>query len=123
MQQAVKSEQDHRLNLGEILDWLIEDQLVAPAAAEQLRKERRYYRGALHPLVIVADQKWKLPTPPQRPLTLDTLAEWLAKRVGMDYVHIDPLKINFAAVTEVMSSAYATRFHILPVGITSKEVI
>ena len=34
----------------------------------------------------------------------------------MDYLHIDPLKIDFAAVTEMMSSAYATRFRILPVG-------
>ena len=44
--------------------------------------------------------------PPTRS-TLDALTEWLAKRVGMEYLHIDPLKIDFAAVTEVMSSAYA----------------
>ena len=28
-----------------------------------------------------------------------------------------PLKIDFTAVTEVMSSAYATRFRILPIGV------
>src|SRR5438874_805660 len=38
-------------------------------------------------------------------------------------MHIDPLKIDFAAVTEVMSSAYATRFRILPVGVSGKEAI
>src|SRR5437660_417862 len=37
--------------------------------------------------------------------------------------HIDPLKIDFAAVTEVMSSAYATRFRILPVGVSAKETV
>ncbi|MHC5848263.1 GspE/PulE/PilB domain-containing protein, partial [Streptococcus pyogenes] len=47
----------------------------------------------------------------------------LAKRVGMEYRHIDPLKIDMAAVTEVMSSAYATRFRILPVAVTSKEAV
>src|SRR5207248_10239427 len=36
-------------------------------------------------------------------------------------LHIDPLKIDFAGVTEVMSSAYATRFRILPVAVTAKE--
>src|SRR5207237_7526091 len=41
----------------------------------------------------------------------------------MDYLNIDPMKSDFAAVTEVMSSAYATRFRILPVGVTSKEAI
>ena len=50
---------DARLTLSEILDWLLEDKLADAEAAEKLRKERRYYRGTMHPLVIVADQKWK----------------------------------------------------------------
>ena len=109
-----------RLTLAEVLDWLLEDKLADPEAAEKLKKERRYYRGTMHPLVIVADQKWKKGNVL---LTLDALAEWLAKRVGLDYLHIDPLKIDFAAVTEVMSSAYATRFRILPVALNAKEAV
>ncbi|TMH99508.1 MAG: type II/IV secretion system protein [Betaproteobacteria bacterium] len=121
MQQAVKTAGgEHRLTLGEILDGLIEDKLISAEAAEQLKKERRYYRGTMHPLAIVADQKWKKGN---ALLTLDALTEWLAKRVGLEYLHIDPLKIDFAAVTEVMSSAYATRFRILPVGVSAKEAI
>ncbi|HJT62463.1 MAG TPA: GspE/PulE family protein [Burkholderiales bacterium] len=109
-----------RLTLAEVLDWLLEDKLADPEAAEKLKKERRYYRGTMHPLVIVADQKWKKQN---SSLTLDALAEWLAKRVGLEYLHIDPLKIDFAAVTEVMSSAYATRFRILPVALNAKEAV
>src|SRR5947207_4879478 len=120
MQQAVKAAGgEHRLSLGEVLDGLIEDKLIGAEAAEQLKKERRYYRGTMHPLAIVADQKWKKGN---ALLTLDALTEWLAKRVGLEYLHIDPLKIDFGVVTEVMSSAYATRFRILPVGLTAKEV-
>src|SRR6266850_1006067 len=111
---------EHRLTLGEVLEALVEDKVIGADAAEQLRKERRYYRGTVHPLAIVADQKWKKGN---APLTLDSLAEWLAKRSGLEYLHIDPLKIDFAAVTEMMSSAYATRFRSLPVGVTAKEVI
>ncbi len=121
MQQAVKTPLDHRLALPEILDWLVEDKLVAAEAANQLKKERRYFRGTLHPLVVVADQKWRQASPPHKQLSLEPLTEWLAKRVGMEYLHIDPLKIDFAGVTEIMSSAYATRFRILPVGVSSKE--
>jgi general secretion pathway protein E len=124
MQQAVKRQQDNRLTLAEVLDWLIEDKMVDAEAAARLKKERRYYRGTMHPLVIVAEQKWrKAAASGSAPLTLDALTEWLAKRVGMEYLHIDPLKIDFAAVTEVMSSAYATRFRILPVGLSAKEAI
>ena len=124
MQQAVKTETaPHRLTIGELLDWMVEDELVTQEAAEELRKERRYYRGALHPLVVIAEQKWRQPGAAGKPLSLETLTEWLARRVGMEYFHIDPLKIDFAGVTEVMSSAYATRFRILPVGVSGKEVI
>jgi general secretion pathway protein E len=125
MQQAVKKgevklPEGHRLTLAEVLDWLVEDGLAGAEAVAQLKKERRYYRGTMHPLVIVADQKWKHGS---RPLTLEALTEWLARRVGMEYLHIDPLKIDFTGVTEIMSSAYATRFRILPVGLTTKEAV
>jgi general secretion pathway protein E len=121
MQQAVKSATpEARLTLSQVLDWLVEDGLATREAVEALRKERRYYRGNQHPLCIVADQKWKKGA---AVLTLDELAEWLAGRVGLEYLHIDPLKIDFSAVTEVMSSAYATRFRILPVALSAKEAV
>jgi general secretion pathway protein E len=123
MQQAVKPAVEARLTLAELLAWLVADGMVADEAAEQLKKERRYYRGTLHPLVVIADQKWRHAAPPHRVLSLETLTEWMARRVGMEYLHIDPLKIDFTAVTEVMSSAYATRFRILPVGVSSKEAV
>ena len=124
MQQAVQTPAaEHRLALVEVIDWLVEDRLLDGATADLLKKERRYYRGSQHPLVVLADHKLKVAGTVGRPLTLDALSEWLAKRVGMEYLHIDPLKIDFSAVTEVMSSAYATRFRVLPVGVNSKEAV
>ena len=114
---------EKRLSIAELLDWLVEDEMVEAADGEKMKKERRYYRGSQHPLSIIADQKWKSAKPPHALLALEPLSEWLAKRVGMEYRHIDPLKIDFSAVTEVMSSAYATRFRILPVAVTSKEAV
>src|SRR5690348_12082033 len=90
---------ERRLQLGEVLDWLVGDGLVSADAAGELKKERRYYRGVQHPLITIAEQKWRQAAPPGKPLTLEVLAEWLAKRVGLSYLHIDPLKIDFAAVT------------------------
>jgi general secretion pathway protein E len=122
-QPAAKTAAEHRLTLAEIVDWLVADGVVAREPAETLKKERRYWRGAQHPLVLVAESGWKDARAPHKPLTLDALAEWLAQRVGLEYLHIDPLKINFSVVTEVMSSAYASRFRILPVALTAKEVV
>src|SRR5580765_6983550 len=114
---------ERRLTIADYLDWLVADKMVSVEDADKMKKERRYFRGTQHPLTVIADQKWKSITPPQKLLSLETLAEWMAKRVGMEYLHIDPLKIDFSSVTEVMSSTYATRFKILPVGVNSKEVV
>ncbi len=120
---AAKPAAERRLTLAEIVDWLVEDGALAREPAEVLKKERRYWRGTQHPLTLVAEENWKDLRAPHKPLTLDWLAEWLAARFRLEYLHIDPLKINFSVVTEVMSSAYATRFRILPVALTAKEVV
>ena len=111
-----------RLTLQGVLLWLMEDGVLTPDEGEKLGRERRLYRDQVHPLVVVADQHYK-DARSGKPLTLDTLAEWLAGRVGMPYYHIDPLKIDVSSVTEVASSAYAGRFTILPVEVGADEVV
>ncbi|MCH2221379.1 MAG: type II/IV secretion system protein, partial [Dechloromonas sp.] len=106
---------EHRLTLAEVVDWMVEDGLVGREAADALKSERRLHGGKTHPLIVIADQKWRSAKPLAQLLNLENLTEWLAGRTGLDYLHIDPLKIDFTGVAEVMSSAYAARFGILPV--------
>jgi general secretion pathway protein E len=95
---------DRRLTLEEILNGLVADRLVVREEAERLLELRRHFRSETHhPLVLVADQKWKDPRNPKKLLHLEVLTEWLAEKVGMPYLHIDPFKIDFAAVKIVMS--------------------
>src|SRR5258708_33586679 len=98
MKQAVKTPRDHRLALPEILDWLVEDKLVAAEAANQLKKERRYFRGTLHPLVVVADQKWRQASPPHKHLSLEPLTQWLADTAPMADPPTPPLDIVVPAI-------------------------
>ena len=114
---------DHRLTLQEILVDLIADGLASPEAAQALLAKQTSLRKAVHPLVAVAEEKWRDPRSPRKLLHLEALSEWLAGRTGLPYLHIDPFKIDFAAVTKVMSNAYATRFRILPVRVTATECV
>jgi general secretion pathway protein E len=114
---------EHRLTLPEVVDALVADGFIPKGVGEAFKKERRYFRGDIHPLVVIADQKWKAHAEPHKALTLEYLTEWLARHAGLDYLHIDPLKINFQAVTDVVSNAYATRFRILPVEVNTREVV
>ncbi len=114
---------DRRLTLKDLLDWLVSDQLISHETAESLRADWRGRTSKVHPLVVIADQKWKSLKAPVRLLTLEVLTEWLAHRVGLDYQHIDPLKVDFTGVADIMSNAYAARFSILPVQVTTREVV
>ena len=118
-----KAAPDHRLTVKEVLGMLVGDGLVDKADAEALIAESRLKRLASHPLTIVADQKWKSQQAPFRLLTLDELGEWFAARVGLEYFHIDPLKVDFTSVTDVVSSAYAARFGILAVQVSAEEIV
>jgi general secretion pathway protein E len=114
---------DRRLTLEEVLQDLVSDGLVARENADLLLAPQRLRRGETHPLVLIAERKWKDPRHPRKVLHLEALTEWLAGKVGLPYLHIDPFKIDFAAVTRVMSNAYATRFRILPVQVTAREAV
>ena len=114
---------EHRLSLAETLDVLVADGLVARADADALLLAQRRRAGEAHPLVTIAGQKWHALQQPHRLLGLEELTEWLAGKVELDYLRIDPLKIDFAAVTGVMSSAYATRFGVLPIQVGLREVV
>ena len=123
-QQAPPQRQaDRRLTLDEILRELVADELVTAEASNALLATKALRRGDNHPLVLIAEQKWKDPRNPRHTLQLDALTEWLAGKIGLPYMHIDPFKIDFAAVTKVMSNAYANRFRILPVQVTIKEAV
>ncbi|MCB2744322.1 hypothetical protein KQ749_14890, partial [Listeria monocytogenes] len=59
---------------------------------------------------------------PGRKLDLETLTQWLAEYAGQPYLRIDPLKIDVAAVTPLMSYAFAQRHGILAVALSPEEV-
>jgi general secretion pathway protein E len=114
---------ERKLTLNELLGMLVSDGLISQVVADGMIAERRGQHPSVHPIAAIAGQNWKSLLPPNKALNLDALTEWLAKRVGLEYFHIDPLKIDFSIVTDIMSNDYAARFGILPVQVTQKEVV
>ena len=113
----------HKLKLMEVLDMLVADGMIGKAEAEELYNERHLRRHDDHPLTIIAGKTWRSHLPPQRILTLDILTEWLANKVGLEYLHIDPLKIDFSNLVDLMSIDYANRFSIMPIRIEGNELV
>ncbi|MEO7052425.1 MAG: GspE/PulE family protein [Rhodanobacter sp.] len=113
-----------RLELDEVLAALLVDGYVLAEDAKNVRMGARAGRTTLelHPLVLIANAKLTNQHGSGRPLTLETLTEWLAGHAGLPYLKIDPMKINVAAVTHVVSMAYAKRHRILPIAASIGEV-
>jgi general secretion pathway protein E len=80
-------------------------------------------RLELHPLVLVASLKLNDLRHPDKPLSLEVLTQWLADRAHLPYVKIDPMKIDVAAVTAVVSHGYANRYRILPIAVSPMQVV
>ena len=97
---------EHRLSLPEILEDLLVDGRLS---AGHLRRLKPLSPGAIHPLVFLAEQKIADLANPDQTLDMSALLHWLSQRSEQDVVEIDPLKINVAAVAEVMSRAFAER--------------
>ena len=114
---------DQRLSLGQVLQWLRADGLLAAEQADAIHADANRARADTHPLVVIADVKLKAAIAPHRLLTLDVLSEWLAAKVGLPYARIDPLKVDFSRIADLMSVSYATRFRILPIEIKANEVV
>ena len=81
------------------------------------------HRKNLHPLEIIASREWTNKSQPEQLLSLDMLTDWLVEQSAQTRYHFDPLKMDVASCTSIMSYAYASRFGILAVEVTDKEVV
>jgi len=115
------------LDLQSIFSWLLADGIVTKENVKALFAQAqgilKNAAGSMHPLTAVAQCKLVSALPPHRLLTLDALTEWCASKVGLPFIRIDPLKIDFTKVADVMSASYAARFNILPVEMTGSTLV
>jgi len=116
-----------KIDLQQIFSWLLADGIVDKehvkthfSHAQAIFKNAS---GVMHPLVAVAQCKLSTGGKAPRLATLDWLSEWMAAKVGLPFIRIDPLKIDFTKVADVMSATYAARFNILPVELTASELV
>ncbi|WIE50335.1 GspE/PulE family protein [Pseudomonas sp. GM17] len=115
--------QDHWLDLNDLLRDLVAQGFISQDSAEHaLTTRRNAANSQLHPLEFLASQHLDDLSRPSRRLDLESLTLWLAQQAGQPYLRIDPLKIDVAAVTPLMSYAFAQRHKILAVSIDAEAI-
>ncbi|CAD5105844.1 GspE/PulE family protein [Zestomonas carbonaria] len=114
---------DRLLDLADLLKELVAQGRIGQDDAEQcLAIRRSAVNNQQHPLEFLASQQLDDLSRPGRALDLETLTVWLAEWSGQPYLRIDPLKIDVAAVTPLMSYAFAQRHKILAVAVDREAV-
>jgi general secretion pathway protein E len=109
-----------KLSVVSMLEPLVSDGLMRPEDATLISSQASVITSQ-HALVSLAQRKLISPST-GRILDLDTLTEWAAKRCDLPFFRIDPLKVNFSRLADLMSNQYASRFKILPLDLRGSEL-
>jgi general secretion pathway protein E len=117
---AKKIRQEWKLTLEMIAHALLDLDLIREQEARLIYQENRLSK--VHPLIIISkyefkDQKKGLP------LTLDRLTELFAQISNVEYTRIDPTKINYESIIDIIPRAYAMRLNILPLEVKPDLII
>ena len=110
------------LDWRRLVAWLHSDGVISAEEAQRIISRCALAESVQHPLVRLASVSVRRAVD-GKALDIELLTQWLAKRVGLDYLRIDPLKVDVGKVADTMSAAYAERHKILPVQVTANEVV
>jgi len=112
------------ISLENILDLLVKQEIVEQEQAHMISSlVSRQDRKNLHPIEIIANRQWANKSQPEQVISLDFLTDWLASESGLERYYFDPLKMDVASCTSIMSYAYASRFQILAVKVSPEEIL
>ena len=105
-----------------LVEWARDDGLITPEEAQRTVARCAQAESVQHPLVRLASVSMRRASD-GKALDIETLTQWLAQRSGLEYLRIDPLKVDVGKVSDIMSAAYAERHRVLPVQVTPTEVV
>ena len=110
------------LNWRTLVEWLGEDGIISPAESARTIARCSQVQSAQPPLIRLASIGMTRVLD-AKPLDMETMAQWLAGRAKLNYLRIDPLKVDVGKVADAMSATYAERHKVLPVQVTPTEVV
>jgi general secretion pathway protein E len=105
-----------------LVDWLSADGVISLEEARRTIARCSQAESAQHPLVRLASVAMTRAAD-GKPLDIETLTQYLAHKSGLEYLRIDPLKVDVGKVADTMSAFYAERHKVLPVQVNPNEVV
>ncbi len=112
-------------SIANLLRNLVLDGVIEQKDAKKIleRPKPKDAASEEHPLTAIAAARLSRATPPYETISIEFLVSWLARKSGINYFKIDPLKVDVGTVTSVVSYAYASRHKILPVEVSADQLV
>ena len=110
------------LNWRVLVQWLQADGVIAAEEAQRVTNRCSAAESAQHPLLRLGNVSMRRASD-GKVLDVELLTQWLAKRCALDYLRIDPLKVDVGRVAEAMAANYAERHKVLPVQVSPSEIV
>jgi len=120
---TLDSKEDRPLALADLLAALESDGLIGRQQQDELNREVRPRElETVNPISLIAQQNWQS-ADGSHLLNEEAVSMWLAEKLGMDYVRIDPLKTDVQSVTGIVSFGYISKRHILPIEVNGDKAV
>ena len=110
------------LDWRHLVKWLRADGVIAEDEAMRTIARCAQAESVQHPLLRLASVAMRRASD-GKPLDIEMLTQWLAGWASLDYLRIDPLRVDVGKVADTMSAAYAERHRILPIQVSPTEVV
>ena len=117
----IHTSSDRNITLRDVLSPLVKASLIPAAEAERWLK--LWARSSEHPLSLLADATINDKQALGKKVTFDELAAIVAKSLGMEYMRVDPTKVNLEVVGTLIPHAYAERLGICAVEMDEEKVV
>ena len=105
-----------------LVSWMRTDGVINEAEALRIHARCAQAESVQHPLLRLANVTVHR-AKDDKLMDIEALTAWLAKHLSMDYVRIDPLKVEVGRVADAMTAAYAERHSILPLQLSPHEIV
>ena len=105
-----------------LVEWLRDDGVITPAEAERTIARCSQAESA-QPAQVRLAAVGVARASDGAPMDVEELTQHLARRAGLEYLRIDPLKVDAGKISDTMSASYAERHKVLPVQVTPAEVV
>lgn len=104
-----------------ISKMLCDANLISLSETQRVVNRYEFYQGKSHPLILVASESIpRLDT--GEILLIEDIVSFLAEKTHIEYLYIDPLKLEVGKIGDLISVQFAQRYNLLPISMTDTEI-